>query len=236
MDSNRLSQRLLHVAQHVPAGARLADIGSDHAYLPVYLAKKGCISYAIAGEVVKGPYQNATKIIEQENVQDVVHSRLADGLEAYSKEDRIDTITICGMGGPLIVSILSAAPEKLATHPLLILQPNVGTDAVRGWLEQNCYQITQEEILSEAGHIYEIIVAESVINVQKMSRDELFFGPFLMQRKEPAFIEKWTRELRREEKIFSALTTAKKENTVKYLEVKERIKQIKGVLYHDNGQ
>lgn len=236
MDSNRLSQRLLHVAQHVPAGARLADIGSDHAYLPVYLAKKGFISYAIAGEVVKGPYQNATKIIEQENVQDVVHSRLADGLEAYSKEDRIDTITICGMGGPLMVSILSAAPEKLATHPLLILQPNVGADAVRGWLEQNCYQITQEEILSEAGHIYEIIVAEPVINVQKMSRDELFFGPFLMQRKEPAFVEKWTRELRREEKIFSALTTAKKENTVKYFEVKEKIKQIKGVLYHDNSQ
>lgn len=236
MDANRLSQRLLHVAQHVPLGARLADIGSDHAYLPVYLAKKGLISYAVAGEVVKGPYQNTTQIIKQEQVENIVHSRLANGLAAYTKEDRIDTITICGMGGPLMVNILNASPEKLAARPVLILQPNVGADAVREWLEKNCYRITQEEILDEAGHVYEIIVAEADPNAQKMTADELFFGPFLLQRKDLAFVKKWSRELHREEKIFSALTDAKKVNDPKYSEVKKKIIQIKGVLYHDDSQ
>lgn len=236
MDSNKLSQRLLRVAQHVPVGARLADIGSDHAYLPVYLAKKGLISFAVAGEVVAGPHRNATKIIAQEQMSDIVQSRLADGLAAYTMEDQIDTVTICGMGGPLMVNILSADPQKLASKPLLILQPNVGADAVREWLMNNCYQITAEEILSEGGHVYELMVAQAVTGQTQLSADEIFFGPKLMQQKDPAFIEKWTRELHREEKISAALTSAGKTATPKYQEVTAKIIQIKGVLANDDSQ
>ncbi|GKS80465.1 SAM-dependent methyltransferase [Ligilactobacillus pabuli] len=236
MDSNKLSQRLLHVAQHVPVGARLADIGSDHAYLPVYLAKKGLISFAVAGEVVAGPHHNATKIIAQEQMSEIVQSRLADGLAAYTAEDQIDTVTICGMGGPLMVNILSADPQKLAAKPLLILQPNVGADAVREWLMNNYYEITAEEILSETGHVYELMVAQPVANIKQLSADEIFFGPKLVAQKDPAFIEKWTRELHREEKICTALTAAGKTATPKYQEVTAKIVQIKGVLADDDSQ
>lgn len=72
MDAHKLSQRLIRVANYVPQGARLADIGSDHAYLPAYLALQKQISFAIAGEVVKGPYENARHEILQEGLQDLV--------------------------------------------------------------------------------------------------------------------------------------------------------------------
>lgn len=230
MDSNRLSQRLLHVAKHVPKGARLADIGSDHAYLPVYLAKRGLISYAVAGEVAQGPHMNASRVIQQANVGNIVQSRLGNGLAAFTEADQIDTITICGMGGALMVDILNASPAKLATRPLLILQPNIGMELVRSWLAKNYYQIVAEDILRDLGHVYEMMVAKPVTKEQQLTADEIFFGPCLLQQKDPAFIEKWTRELKREEKIHDALTIANKENTPKYREVQAKIKQIKGVL------
>lgn len=236
MDANKLSQRLLRVANYVPLGARLADIGSDHAYLPVYLAKKGLISYAVAGEVVKGPYKNATQVIEQEQLTNTVHARLADGLAAFTINDRINTVTICGMGGPLMVTILSADPQKLSTRPLLILQPNVGADAVRKWLVENLYQITHEEILSEGGHVYEMMVAVPTEKKQTLTPAEIFFGPKLLEKKEPAFIEKWSRELQREEKIAQALSAVSQTDTVKYQEVSQKIQQIKEVLSDDDSQ
>ncbi len=235
MDANKLSQRLLHVAQYVPGGARLADIGSDHAYLPVYLAKKGLISYAVAGEVAAGPHKNASRVIAHADMDDIVHSRLADGLEAYSTEDAIDTITICGMGGPLIVSILKAGADKLKNAPLLILQPNVGACAVRKWIQDHSYLISQEEILKEDKHIYEIIVAQPDVNTHKLSVDELAFGPFLMHRKEPAFVEKWTQELQRSQKVLRALKHAKRDTSTKFQEVSDKIAQIKGVLVNDDS-
>ncbi|GBG95024.1 SAM-dependent methyltransferase [Ligilactobacillus salitolerans] len=235
MDANNLSQRLMRVAHYVPQGARLADIGSDHAYLPVYLAKKGQISYAVAGEVVAGPYQNATKVIANSHMDQIVIPRLADGLQAFSKADKIDTVTICGMGGPLIVSILNAGKQQLADRPRLILQPNVGEDSVRRWLNSHAYEITAEEILEESGHIYEIIVAFPVDAVPKLAAEEMLFGPFLMRSKEQAFIKKWTRELHREEKVLHSLTKAKTDSSARSKMVQARIDLIKEMLADDNS-
>ena len=106
MDGNKLSYRLQKVAEYVSADSRLADIGSDHAYLPAYLALKGKINFGIAGEVVKGPFQNAQNEIKKENLQEIVDVRLADGLAAVELSDEINVVTICGMGGPLICQIL----------------------------------------------------------------------------------------------------------------------------------
>lgn len=98
MDARHLSKRLATAAEFVPVGARLADIGSDHAYLPAFLALRGRIEYAVAGEVVRGPYQNACREITREGLQEIIVPRLADGLAAINADDRIDTVTICGMG------------------------------------------------------------------------------------------------------------------------------------------
>lgn len=94
-----LSQRLAAVAEFVPQGARLLDVGSDHAYLPIALMEDGKIEFAIAGEVVKGPYESALHNVSGAGLADKIAVRLADGLAAFEASDGITTITICGMGG-----------------------------------------------------------------------------------------------------------------------------------------
>ena len=104
----RLSKRLGAVASYVQKGSRLADVGSDHAYLPLFLVENGIIDYAVAGEVVQGPYQSALTNVVQAGKEELIQVRLANGLAAIESSDRIDTITIAGMGGRLIADILEA--------------------------------------------------------------------------------------------------------------------------------
>jgi tRNA (adenine22-N1)-methyltransferase len=102
MNGTHLSKRLQTVSEHVEPGSRLADIGSDHAYLPVYLAANQIISYGVVGEVARGPLANATSEIQRAGLAEILHPRLADGLAAIKDGDDIDAITIAGMGGILI--------------------------------------------------------------------------------------------------------------------------------------
>ncbi|MHC5923953.1 tRNA (adenine(22)-N(1))-methyltransferase, partial [Streptococcus pyogenes] len=87
----KLSKRLAAVAAYVPEKARLADLGSDHAYLPLFLVENDLIDFAVAGEVVQGPYQSALTNVAQAGEEEQVHVRLANGLAAIEKDDQIDT-------------------------------------------------------------------------------------------------------------------------------------------------
>src|ERR1700730_3423795 len=103
MNTEKLSNRLEAVVKHIPRGARLADIGSDHAYLPCNAVKRGIISFAIAGEVVEGPFKSAMKNVDAEGLTQQISVRLGNGLEVINAGD-VDCITICGMGGALIAN------------------------------------------------------------------------------------------------------------------------------------
>lgn len=230
MDGNKLSYRLQKVAEYVPADSRLADIGSDHAYLPAYLALKGKINFGIAGEVVKGPFQNAQNEIKKENLQEIIDVRLTDGLAAVELSDEINVVTICGMGGPLICQILEEGKAKLANHPRLVLQPNVGEKNVREWLVANNYQIIAEDILEEDKHIYEIIVAEFVDVKAELTAKELEFGPYLMKEKNEVFKHKWQKELDKIETVRVQLEKAKEKPVAKLEYLDEQVKLIEGVL------
>ncbi len=157
-----LSQRLAAVGDFVPESARLADIGSDHAYLPVALILRGKIEYAVAGEVVQGPYESARKQVKKDGLEDRITVRLANGLDAIQPQDGITAVTIAGMGGSLIRDILEAGKlnQRLSGQERLILQPNIGERTLRSWLQENQYKIQSEKILEENKKIYEIIVAE----------------------------------------------------------------------------
>lgn len=209
MNAQKLSERLAKVASYVPTGAVVADIGSDHAYLPCYLVHEGIAKRAVAGEVVKGPYESAVKQVRQEGLTDKVTVRLADGLAAVQPTDGVDTVTIAGMGGPLIADILTKNPESLTRVTRLILQPNIHAKAVRQWAIENDFALLEEAILEEDSKIYEVLVLQR--GDMQLNEAELLFGPHLLQAKEAPFRKKWLRELAQWQKILQS--TANVEQT-----------------------
>ncbi|KEK13862.1 tRNA (adenine(22)-N(1))-methyltransferase TrmK [Weissella confusa] len=234
VDEKHLSARLACVASLVPAGARVADIGSDHAYLPAALVLDGKIDFAIAGEVVKGPYENAVHEIKDHQLEGQVIPRLADGLAAIEPADKVDTITIAGMGGSLIASILEKGKDKLTEIKRLVLQPNVGESQLREWLMNNHYQIMTEKIIEEDNHIYEIIVAEPSVVPFRYSKYELDFGPFLLENKSPIFKKKWREYLQREAHVIDQMQKAQQPPVKKINEINQFLSQVKEAIADDN--
>ncbi|KPN79756.1 uncharacterized protein RZ56_04250 [Apilactobacillus kunkeei] len=231
MDANKLSQRLKVVADFVPQNSRVADIGSDHAYLPVYLMKQKQIEFGIASEVAKGPLDNAIQEIKAEGLSNRIDTRLADGLLSVQPEDKIDCVTIAGMGGTLIKNILENGKSHLSGDELLILQPNVGEDRLRTWLMNNQYEISDETILREDGHTYEIIVAKKTDDTVKYSQQEIKFGPYLLKQHSDVFVEKWENEIERIEVVIQQMNLAKHDKPVdKINSMKKEIEEIKEVL------
>ncbi|WP_423407427.1 tRNA (adenine(22)-N(1))-methyltransferase [Heyndrickxia sp. MSNUG] len=235
MNAEKLSNRLEAVANNIPQGARLADIGSDHAYLPCNVVKKGIVPVAIAGEVAEGPYQSALEQVHSENLAEEISVRKGDGLDVIQPGE-VDCITIAGMGGTLISNILDRGKTKLDGVNRLVLQPNVGSFSVRSWLIDNGWVLMKEEILKEDGKIYEILVAERGEPLRpyqhKNLEEGILFGPFLMGEKSLIFKEKWNQEKKNWERILSQLNDAvqNEETASKRIELKRKISMAEEVL------
>ena len=222
----KLSNRLKAVASFVMNGARLADIGSDHAYLPLYLVEKQRIDYAVAGEVVVGPYQSALLHVEKAGKANCIDVRLGNGLAAIEEGDNITTVTIAGMGGRLIRDILDEGIDKLAGVERLILQPNNREKLVRQWLQDNGFSLIAETILEENQKIYEVLVAER--GRSTLSISELQFGPFLLANPTEVFRKKWFKELDTLTKAYQQIPLQKElERSI----LKEKMKRIEEVLH-----
>ncbi len=225
MTSVSISKRLQTIARYCPEGARVADIGSDHALLASYLLVKGIASFVIAGELNEGPFQAAKKQIHTLQVKDRASVRKGNGL-AVLQPGEADVICIAGMGGQLIVSILEAGKDKLEGVQRLILQPNVGEEAVRLWMIENGWQLIAESILQEDGVIYEILVAERgnptlpYEGKDRTQQELLRIGPFLWVEKSEVLQEKWLHEHEKWQKIIVQLKRSDKP------EAAERIKEI----------
>lgn len=208
MNEHTLSMRLERVAANVPMGARLADIGSDHGYLPVALMRRAVIEAAVAGEVAITPFQAAERTVRENGLEQHVTVRLADGLAAIKPADAITAISVCGMGGETIRDILDSGQAYLSGRERLILQPNGGEQPLRHWLMQNGYTILSEELLRENRFYYEIIVAERATPVS-YSAEQLYFGPVQMQARSPLFLAKWQRMLRQKQKTLASFERAR---------------------------
>lgn len=230
MNAQKLSKRLETVASFVPTGAIVADIGSDHAYLPCYLVHKGIAARAVAGEVVKGPYESAVKQVRTEGLTDKITVRMADGLAAVEEADEITAVTIAGMGGSLIVSILEKHPQALKSVTRLILQPNIHAKAIREWAMENGWAIQDEVILEEDGKIYEVLVLQR--GEMKLNEAQTLLGPKLMETKVPVFIEKWSREIANWQRVQQAISEAEKtpDNQEKYEQLTHYIKMVQEAI------
>ncbi|SDW87985.1 tRNA (adenine22-N1)-methyltransferase [Paenibacillus sp. CF384] len=220
----KLSKRLQQIADLVSAQARIADIGSDHALLPVYLLQSGKCPSAIAGELNTGPFQAAKKQVAEAGLTKKIEVRQGDGLAVLAPGEA-DTVTIAGMGGSLMADILEAGRQagKLVGVRELVLQPNVGEEIVRKWLVQHGYVLQDEMILEEDGRIYEVLHAlheqyspsaitnegvyqASFLEIPAMTeaaKQEWLYrmGPYLLRRPSDWLHNKWQHEHGKLERI-----------------------------------
>lgn len=233
MNEEQLSKRLEKVASYIKTNERIADIGSDHAYLPCFAIKNKTASFAVAGEVVDGPFKSAQKQVRTSGLTDQIDVRKGNGLEVIEKDDKIDTIVIAGMGGTLIRTILEEGAEKLAGVSKLILQPNIAAWQLREWSEKNNWLISSEAILREDNKIYEIIVLEPSEKEVTWTKQEIFFGPCLLKEQSAIFKSKWRHEANTWQNIIQTISSNQPisdENQAKIRELEHKISLVEDVL------
>ena len=198
----RLDKRLQAVASLVPQGSRFADIGTDHAYLPVWLLEQGVIASAVAGDIAAGPCQAARTTVAMHGAASSIAVRQGSGL-AVLRPGEADCIAICGMGGSTIISILAADMAVAKGAQRLLLQPMAGAAALRRWLVAQGWCITREALVDDEPHFYEIICAEraekyaaraSDAGEQCYSEVEYLVGPALLRDGHPLLAKQIARQ------------------------------------------
>ena len=163
-DKNNLppiSNRLKTVADMVPEGSKIADVGTDHGFVPIYLALSHRIEHAIAMDVRKGPLERATTHVKEYGLNDVIETRLSDGLEKLDQGEA-DTMICAGMGGPLMQRILESNPPRRFGLKTLVLEPQSEIMNFRIFLRENGYEIKKEDFLLEDGKYYPVIKAHVI--------------------------------------------------------------------------
>ncbi|GAB2703209.1 tRNA (adenine(22)-N(1))-methyltransferase [Paenibacillus thermoaerophilus] len=222
----KLSDRLRRIAEQVPAGSVVADIGTDHGLLPVALVSEGTAERAVAADVNRGPLEAARRQVAMAGLGDRIDLRLGNGLSVL-REGEVDVVVIAGMGGSLIADILEAGRDRLPGVKRLVLQPNVAADQVRRWLLAREWKLIGEQILEEDEKIYEILTAEPAAGPEDASEPyeplrlcadltvgrelQLLMGPHLLRRPEPVFAAKWRYELEKLEMIRRQLANSGQE-------------------------
>ena len=156
-DIIKLGPRLTGIASYVPQGSMLGDIGTDHAYLPVYLTQTGVIRSAVGVDIHQGPYESARQTVEQYALAGSIDIRLGNGLTPL-KPGEVDTLSIAGMGGTTILEILQSKPAVLEGVFTLILQPQGAEARVRTELIALGWRLKDECLLEEDKRIYSILV------------------------------------------------------------------------------
>lgn len=198
-----LSKRLYAVAGLVTEGASVADIGTDHGYVPIYLVESGIASKVIALDVNQGPLNRARMHIVGHGLGDRIETRLSDGL-AMIRPGEVDTVIASGMGGPLTIRILQEGKEVADQLNALILQPQSEICRVRRFLTENGYRIEQEDMVLEDGKYYPVM---RVVHGTKEPYEEweYLYGKRLLEARHPVLLEflKW--ELHIKESILEQL-------------------------------
>ena len=198
-----LSNRLMTVASGVTKGNRLADIGTDHGYIPIYLVQEGICPSAIAMDVNQGPLDRADAHIEEYGLSDRIGTRLSNGLEKLDPSEA-DSIVIAGMGGALMTDILTRGIHVVKAGKEFILQPQSEIFKVRHFLHDNGYAIVNEQIVKEEGKYYFIIKA--VPGQQSYDEEFLYeYGECLLKEKTPLMMEYLEREMNKYQKIMESL-------------------------------
>lgn len=199
-----LSERLRLISSFVPEGKRLADIGTDHGYVPVYLVYNGIIPSAIAMDINPGPLRKAQENVDFYGTGDKIELRLSDGMEKL-KENEADTVIIAGMGGRLIKRIMDNAKDICRSINEFILSPHSEIEVVRQYLMENGYEIIREQMIFDDGKYYTVMKAVHG-KMEFGSVEELLYGKKLLENKDRVLKEYLTKEREKFKLILNKLS------------------------------
>lgn len=182
-----ISPRLERLARLVYGESVIADIGTDHAILPIYLVKKGFVSRVIAGEINEKPYRLACQRVWEREMEAYIEVRRGDGLQIL-KPGEASVAIIAGMGGRNIIDILGDCPDVTDSISRFVLQPMSEADVLRLWLSRHYFNIVDEALVKEKEHMYEVIVAAH--GLETSSGESLIaLGPKLVAARHPLLDE-----------------------------------------------
>ena len=228
-----LSKRLKAVAELVTPGMRLADVGTDHGYIPIYLTEAGVIPSAIAMDINKGPLERAKEHIREHGLEGKIQTRLSDGLKNLQMNEA-DCMIAAGMGGGLVIRILSEERDTAGSLKELILQPQSEIDSVRKYLTEEGYRIVADDMVYEDGKYYPMMKAVPCMagaGEIPYSEEELEFGRVLLQQAHPVLGQFLEREMEIQNRILSALESQESVRAKKRMEeISYRIEWIRGIL------
>ncbi|MGI6332270.1 MAG: tRNA (adenine(22)-N(1))-methyltransferase [Zhaonellaceae bacterium] len=225
----KLSPRLQAVAELVKPGLKLADIGTDHAYLPIYLIQQGKSPSAVAIDIHRGPYESALKQVALQGLEDKITVILGNGLEPL-QPGQVDVVVLAGMGSATMIEILEAKPELVLKLQQLVLQPMVGVGQMRKWLVENGWAINNEILVKDDGFIYTVL---SALPGEQSISDwlTLELGPILLKEKPPLLKDYISKMLSDYENVLINLAqTQSQEVKQKRLDLLEKINLLKGVI------
>lgn len=214
--------RLEAIGRLVPQGCSLADVGTDHAYLPVWLLEKGIITNAVAGDIAEGPCRAARATVAMYGAKDKVEVRLGSGLKVLEPGE-VECVTIAGMGASTMIEIFEESEAVTASLKHMVLQPMAGASSLRRWLCEHGWQIIEEDLVEDGVHFYEIISTVQGAASQ-YSEAEYVIGPVLLKQGHPLLHKHFTRQIDNLKQLLSnmerseqAMATEKYANTKKLL-------------------
>lgn len=234
-----LSQRLQAVADLVGETGVVADVGTDHGYIPVFLVSSGKAKRAIAMDVNEGPLARAKEHIRQSGLQAQIEARLSDGLAALQPKEA-QAIVIAGMGGALMARILADGRKVARTAKRLVLQPQSELYFFRRFLLEEGYRIVEEDMVYEDGKFYSMMAVETVspgmqANMGEMTDTELAYGPLLLAGNHPVLKQYLLRQREQKQKILENLRkNARQDASERKMQLTKELAEIEEILEHDS--
>lgn len=225
-----LSKRLKTVAEMVTKGNIVADIGTDHGYVPIYLVKSSICPRAYAMDIHEGPLEIAKKNIEENGLQDSICTILSDGMEKLSC-GMAESVIIAGMGGDLMIDILKRG-QNIDGVKELILSPHKRIDLVRKYLVEAGWHIVQEKMVTDAGKFYTVIQSVPGREREAYSDEEYFYGKLLLNEKNPILKEYLEKEHGKFSKVLNTMEDSGSESYSRIEKILERNQ--KGRMRYDS--
>lgn len=227
-----LSKRLKRIAEHVDKCESIADIGTDHGYIPIYLVKEGICEKAIASDINKGPIEKAKVNVTFEGVSDKVKCLLGPGLNPL-KVGEVNGVILAGMGGNLTRDILLADMPKVKKYDFLILQPAQNPEVLREFLYKNNYKILDEDLIKDEGRFYELFKVKYDETSEKLIfEDELDYeiSPLLRKKEHPLFKEFIEEKINKCETILNFIKDDTEAARKRKADLEEKVNKLKGMI------